>query len=116
MNEGIMEKLENNDVNFGHADEMMIQIDRRFDQIGTKLDFLVKKVLEHDDRLERIEENMVTKNDHQEVMNVLDKIVKMHEKMDQAFIFMGSRLRRVEDQTEQNTLDIQKIKPALGLA
>lgn len=83
-------------------------------QIEAKLNFLANKMLEHDVRLERIEQNMMTKLDHQEVMNVLDKIVKMYEKSDQEVTFMGSRLRRVEDQTEKNTLDIQKIKPTLG--
>lgn len=124
-----MKKLEEHDVKFDQVDEKLVQIDKkfvqidkrfeqvdkRFDQIDGQIDFLVKKVLEHDDRLERIEENMATKQDLRGITDTLDEILKITRKTDQELTFMGSRLRRVEDQTEQNTLDIQKIKPILGL-
>ena len=74
-----------------------------------QLDAIAHAVVDHTERLDRIEENMVTKKDHQEVMNALDKIIKLSEKKDQELTFIGNRVRRVED-------DVKQIKPLVGLA
>ena len=81
----------------------------RFDGIDKRLDLLTKKVLEHDDRLERIEENMATKADIREITNTLDKLVGLALKKDQELTFMGERVKRAEN-------DILQIKPLVGLA
>ena len=83
---------------------------------GEQIDFIVKKVLEHDERLDRIEENMATKTDIRGINDTLDVLVKLAQKKDQELTFMGSRVGRVEEKTDQNTKDIQKMKPALGLS
>ena len=72
--EKIFQKLKEHDGQFEQislkseqVDQRFDQIDRRFDQIDNQMDFLAKKAMEHDDRLERIEETMVTKSDIQEI-------------------------------------------------
>ena len=80
MNEEIKQKLEDHD--------------KRFDKIDIQIDFLVKKVLDNSDRLDRIENNMVTKKDHQEVMEVLDKLIRLNSKNDQELTFMGERVKK----------------------
>jgi len=51
-----------------------------------QLDAIARTVVDHTERLDRIEENMVTKKDHQEVMNALDKLIRISEKKDQELI------------------------------
>jgi chromosome segregation ATPase len=108
MTQQIMKKLEDHDALFE-------KIDARFDQIDGQIDFLVKKFLDHDDRLERIEENMATKSDIRGIQDTLDVLVKMHQKTNQELTFMGSRVNRVEEKTDKNTVDIIQMKPLLGL-
>ncbi len=90
--------------------------DKRFDQIDGQIDFLAKKVLEHDERLDKILDNMATKDDVSKITNTLDKIVKLYETKDQEITLISCGLRDVEDQVKINTKDIQKLKPALGLS
>lgn len=109
MTDEIIKKLQEHDKRFD-------QHDKRFDQLDSQVDFIVTKVLEHDERLQRVEENMVTKKDHQEVMKTLDKLVGLVQKTDQEITFMGNRINRIEEQTSKNTKDIGKMKPMLGLS
>jgi hypothetical protein len=56
---------------------------------GQQIDFIAAKVVEQDERLARIEENMVTKTEHQDVMKTLDKLVEL------VAIFLTRRLINV---------------------
>ena len=76
-----------------------------------QLDLIARTVVDNTDRLDRIEERLkivVTRKDHQEVMNALDTIIKLAKKKDEELTMMShgnQRLRR----------DIEKIKPLVGL-
>ncbi len=56
------------------------ECDKHFDSIEFNLNFLIKKAIEHGERLKRIEENMATKSDMAEIIKKLDNIVQMLEK------------------------------------
>lgn len=88
---------------------MSEEVMKKLQDHDKQLDAIALAVVDHTERLDRIEENMVTKKDHQEVMNALDKLIKLSEKKDQELTFMGNRVRRVED-------DVKQIKPLVGLA
>ena len=53
------------------------KLDRRFDRISRKLDFLIKKVSEQNDRLDWIEKNMITKADIKRVEKLLDELLTL---------------------------------------
>jgi len=72
-------------------------MDTRFDNMDTRFDKMDQKM-----------DNFVTKEDHQEVMNTLDKLVGLFEKKDQEMTFMGDHLDKVSK-------DVEKIKPLVGL-
>lgn len=72
-------------------------------------DKVIFKILKLEEDVNEIKETMATKKDHQEVMNALDRLIKLSEKKDQELTFMGSRITRAED-------DIKKIKPLVGLS
>lgn len=82
---------------------------------GEQIDFIAKKVLEHDDEFTNIKDDMATKSDIREIMNTLDVLVKLGKKKDEELTFVGNRMNRIEKGIEKNTNDIQKMKPALGL-
>jgi len=107
--EEIIQKLQEHDKKF-------IEHDKRFDQIDGQIDFIVKKVSEHDERLERIETNMVTKADIGKITDTLDKLVGFAEKTNQAVTLLAHGLRIAEDKAEEHDIDIRKMKPILGLS
>jgi hypothetical protein len=82
--------------------------DEKLDKQGKQIDFIAKKVLDHDERFERIEENMATKDDTNKIMTTLDELVGLRKKTEQELTFMGENVKR-------NTKDIEKIKPLVGL-
>ncbi len=108
---------------FGVVDKQFVEVHKKFAkmELGFKkldgqFDSLAITVYNHEERLIRIEENMVTKKDHQEVMNTLDEILKFVKKKDQELIMVTHGMRRHEDRIqklEDDNLNI--IKPALGL-
>ncbi len=115
-------RFDEHDKRFDQIDKRFDQIDKRFDgidhridRLDQRVDFIARKVLEHDTRLDRIEENMATKADIDRIMNTLDTLVGIFTKTDQELIFMGERVKRVEEKTEKNTQDIAHIQPLVGL-
>lgn len=109
MSEEILKKLQEHDERFDAHDE-------RFDKIDQVLDFLARKSVEHDDRIQRVEENMATKADIREISNTLDTLVKFSIKKDQELTMVTHGMRRHEDRIEHAESDIKKMKPLLGLA
>ena len=97
MKEKIFKKLEDHDKRFDQHDKKFDQIDKRFDRLEYQVDFIAGKVLEHDERLENIEENMATKDDIAGITTTLDKLVGLVKKKDQELVFINQRLKRVED-------------------
>ena len=89
---------------------------KKLDDHGKQIDMIAQRVVSHDERLERIEENMATKDDLSQVYQTLDEILGVVKKTDQEITMMNSRVSRTEDQVEINTNDITKMKPMIGLA
>lgn len=109
----IIKKLKDHDKRFDHVDKRLDQVDKRldrvdkrFDQQERQIDLLAHSVLSHTERLDRIEENMVTKTDHQEVMNTLDEILKITKKKDEELTALTHNLRRTDDKVEKHDKDI----------
>jgi chromosome segregation ATPase len=86
----------------------MKQVKGDIRQIDTQIDFLVKKVLEHDERLDRIETNMATKKDIQNISGTLDKLVGLAEKKDQELTIVTHDMRHLEGRVK--VLEKDKIK------
>lgn len=101
-------KFIDHDRRFDEHDKRFDDHDRRFDQIDERLDLLSLTVLDHSERLDRIETNMATKADIAGLTKTLDQIVYYARKTDQEMIFLSERVRRVED-------DVKIIKPLVGL-
>lgn len=75
-------------------------------------DKVIQKLLDHDERLDRIEErlkNTSTKEDINKMFEKQDEILKYLKKNDQEITFMGQRVKRNEN-------DIRMIKPLVGLS
>ncbi len=75
-------------------------------------DKIIQKLLDHDERLERIEEKLndvSTKEDINKISSTLDEILGYVKKNDQEITFMGQRVKRNEE-------DIRVIKPLVGLS
>jgi len=132
----IIKNLENHDQRFDKVEQRFDKIDQRFDFIDKRLDShdqrfdkVEQHLARHDQQLETIaitvvdiqkqvndiKETMATKTDIAKISNTLDVLVGLHKKTDQELTFMGVRVKRIEEKTEKNTKDIQKIKPLVGL-
>jgi archaellum component FlaC len=109
--EGIDARLSGHDQRFESIDKRFDGIDQRFDNTEQILDFLAKKSLEHEDRIEWLKENMATKDDFRGLSNTLDKLVHLAEKKDQELTMVTHGMRRMQDDD-----DIDAIKPIVGLA
>ncbi len=108
----IIKKLEKHD-------KIFEQIDRRFEKIKGKLDFIAIKVAEHDERFDKIDEkleNVATKEDISRITDTLDRFVKLYETKEQETTLLAHGLREVEEQTKNNTKDIQVLKTAVGIS
>ena len=125
MSDEIMQKLSEHDKRFDVHDKHFERIEEKLDehtkilsvhsntldQHTDQLETIARTVAENKSRLDDIDhkmDNFVTKQDHQEVMNTLDKLVGLVEKKDQEMVFMGR-------QVKENSADIERIKPLVGL-
>ena len=75
-----------------------------------KDDRIFKKLVDHEEKLQSIEENMATKNDMNKVMTALDEVLVITRRLDQERIFTQSWIKRLEDNVKENTRDIIKMK------
>lgn len=89
--------------------------DQRFDSMDKRFDLLATTVVDIQEQVNEIKETMATKTDIAKISNTLDVLVGLYKKTDQESTFMGERIKRVEEKTQINTEDIQKIKPLVGL-
>ncbi len=118
MSKEIMEKLSEHTQQFQHLSEQIeviaekvLEHDIRFDDHDSKFDRVFKKLLEHDDRFDRIEarlDNTATKYDISLIINTLDTIVGIVKDTNQEVVFLGQRVKRVEEKVE-------RIEPLVGL-
>lgn len=112
MSDEIMKKLNEHDNKFASVDEQFDTLACNVADHTVRLDAITEILVEHTERLERIEEkleNTATKTDMARVFDTLDTIVGLVKKNDQELTFMGERMNRVEK-------DIRQIKPLVGLA
>ena len=93
---------------------MSDEISQAIQSQGQQIDFIAEKVAGQDERLERIEQNMATKAEHQDVMNTLDKLVGLVEKTNQEVTMLSHGMRRQGDRIEAVEDDVKQMKPALG--
>jgi len=63
-------------------------------------DRTILKLLEHDERFDKIEANMVTKADHAEVMSILKKILVIVKNTQEKLVMHTSWIRRNERRIE----------------
>ena len=79
-------------------------------------DKIIQKLLEHDERFDKIDEEMVKKTDIREVMNTLEEVATIVKRLDQERIFTTEWIKRIEEKVEQDSLEIVKIKQVLKIA
>lgn len=76
-----------------------------------QVDLFARTLVDHTERLDRMEEKLddvVTKEDHQEIMNTLDTLVKLAQKKDEELTMMSHTMQKQHE-------EIEKIKPLVGL-
>jgi len=119
----VLKKLQEHDKRFEQVDTRLEQInkrfeqvDKRFDQVDGQIDFIAKKVLDHDEQFQWIRENMATRADISNITNTLDRIVKLAEKKDQELTCVTHDMKDFDDRLEKVEHDVRKMKPALGLS
>ena len=69
---------------------------------------VIEKLIEHDERLDRIEKNMVTKLEFHELTDTMDKAMVILQRLDQERVFTSEWIRRIEG-------DVQRIKEHLHI-
>jgi hypothetical protein len=77
-------------------------------------DKIIEKLLEHDDRFERIEKKI--DQNHDEVMGVLDNVMVIVSRLDQERIFTFEIIKRIQKDIERQDRELQKVKKILKIA
>lgn len=72
-------------------------------------DKVILKLIDHDERLKRIEENMATKNDIANLLVGQDKMMQILLRVDQERIFTNEKIKQLE-------ADVKTIKLQLQIA
>ena len=75
---------------------------------GEQIDLIAEKVLDHEEKLERIEENMATKKCLSKISGTLDKILKLVIKMDDEVTMITHGMKRMNN-------EIDKVKQKVGI-
>lgn len=92
------------------------QTQNKFKSHEEQIDFIARKMIEHDEQFDNIKNEMATKNDLRNISKTLDKLVKLVETQNQEIVMISHGMKRYEEAIEKNTEDIRQIKPALGLS
>mgnify|MGYP001618081547 CR=1 FL=1 len=79
-------------------------------------DKIITKLLELDERVERMEQNMVTKSDNQRVLDTLEGIVTICKRIEEDHLFAIEWIKRLQTQVDHQESEIQKIKTRLQIA
>ena len=122
MNEDIIKKLVNHDQKF-------VEIDQRFDRVDNELrehsetlkshteqlELIAHTVINHSDRLDRIEQNMATKGDIRGLDVKMDKMIGLMERRDQEVTVIGHQMKDDEAMLERHEKDLNVIKPLVGI-
>lgn len=62
---------------------------------------IISMLLDHEERLTRIEENMATKQDISGIHNAIDAVLKIVMRTEQELIMLGQRVNRHEQRIER---------------
>ena len=86
-------------------------------------DKVIQKLVEHDERLDRIEKNMVTKDDYKKHTELLESIVTIVKKTQEDHSFSIEWVKRLQSQVDHQEQgsrkhedEIHKIKMQLKIA
>lgn len=113
--EKIIGKLLEHDVHFKKVGDKLLEHDAHFENIDIRLDKMTNMLLNHEDRLQRIEENMATKQDIRGINDTLDVLVKLAKKRDEEETFMSYRIQEHEKEITKVKKDIVQLQTASGL-
>ena len=91
------------------------KLERKIDKLKEEVQ-IIKFNMADKDELKKIKEQMVTKKDSQEMMILLDKILKNTEKLDQERILTFYRIKEIEKRLEKDKQEVKKLKIALNLS
>jgi hypothetical protein len=78
-------------------------------------DKLIRKLLEHDDRLDRIERNMASKDDVRRMTDLLEGIATICKNIQEEHTFAVEWVKRLQTQVERQEEDIRQIKLRLQI-
>ena len=83
-------------------------------------DKIIKKLLDHDEKLERIEGKIATKRDvddfKDKIITGQDEMITILKRLDQERIFTHEWVKQLENDVKKNTKDILKLKQVLKIA
>jgi len=101
MEDKIWQKLLEHDNRFEEHDE-------RFENIEQRLDALAQYAMNHEERLERIESTMATKDDFGVLFGKMDEMLGIMKKTDQEHVMLGNRVVRLEEKHDHDIQMLQK--------
>ncbi|OGY41764.1 MAG: hypothetical protein A2Y82_02710 [Candidatus Buchananbacteria bacterium RBG_13_36_9] len=76
-------------------------------------DKIIQKLLEHDDRFEKLEGKM--DENFRKVNDTLESIVTIVQRLDQERIFTAEWVKRIEKEVEDHTKEIKDMKLKLNI-
>ena len=79
-------------------------------------DQIIVKLIEHDERFNRLEEKMATKDDLRQVYNTLDAAMVILKRLDQERVFTAQWVSRIEQRVEEDHKEILRLKQVLNVA
>lgn len=77
---------------------------------------IIIELLDHRERLNRIEERMFTKHDARSMVDLLEGIATSVKKIEDDHVFSVEWLKRLQDHVERQDADIRKIEMHLKIA
>ena len=78
-------------------------------------DKIITMLIDHEERLDRIEKNMATKEDLGEMSDTLDTILKLVQRTDQEVTMVSHGMKRHEKRIEKLEKDVTEMRPLVGL-
>jgi hypothetical protein len=73
-------------------------------------DKIIKKLIEHDEKLQKIGENMLGKEYGQKTLEVLEDMATRIKRIDEDRVFSYQWIKRIEDRIETQEKEIKIIK------
>ena len=103
------------DQRFKFVDQRFEQVDQRFEQVDQRFEQVITMLLNHEDRLERIELNMATKDDIRQINQTLDTLVKSNNDIKEDHLFGLRWQKRMQKQLDFHEEDLKHLKIVLNL-